>query len=80
MRASIVNHSFGAVFDQELHELERFVDLAPFLSRLLGEALVDHWHDFVKQLAGNGQFEVGGMAVSVLHTSCECRLRSPASC
>jgi hypothetical protein len=31
--------------------LQGFVDLAPFLGRLLGEAFVDHGHDFVELLA-----------------------------
>jgi hypothetical protein len=47
----IVNHSLGAVLDQEFEELEGFVDLSPFLGGLFGKALVDHGHDFVEELA-----------------------------
>ena len=36
----------------ERHFMTDLVDLSPFLRRFLGEALVDHRHDFVEQLAG----------------------------
>ena len=51
MGAGVVDDSLGAVLDEEFHELERFVDLSPFFCGLFGEAFVDHWHDFVEELA-----------------------------
>ena len=50
MGACIINDAFGTVSDEELEQLEGLVDLPPFFGRLLGEALVDHGHDFVQLL------------------------------
>ena len=43
------------------------VDLPPLLGCLLSEALVDHGHDFVQQLAG--QVSCGTEGVDAVHTS-----------
>lgn len=50
MATGIVDNSLGSVLDQEFEQLEGFVDLTPLLGRLLGEAAVDHGHDFVQSL------------------------------
>lgn len=54
MGACIVDYTLGAVLDEEFEELEGFVDLAPFFGRFLGEAFVDHRHDFVEALTVGG--------------------------
>lgn len=59
MGAGVVDDALGAVLDEELEELEGFVDLAPFVGSFFGEALVDHGHDLVEELAGGGGL-VGG--------------------
>jgi hypothetical protein len=61
------------------------VDLPPLLRRLLGEALVDHGHDLVEELAGTVSGTMGDRIGCILIEGCigdllqHCR-RCPCCC